>query len=106
MPIFCSPLFSRKNPRQVQPRKEEFPLWPTGGKRPLPRLVRSLASLASIGLDEFDHFGCLCLTRQRCHEDTRFRGSDGFGMAPGDVPQRLHFGELGRLNPQNHSPVC
>ena len=35
-------------------------------------LPRPLASLASIGVDEFDHFGCLCLTRQRCHEDTRW----------------------------------
>lgn len=61
MPFFCSPLFSGKNPHPLG----------NGWLGATPRVMRSLASLASIGRDESDYFGCLCLTRQRCHEDTR-----------------------------------
>lgn len=63
-----SPLFREKSAPNPEP--ENHPLG-NGWLGATPRVMRSLASLASIGLDESDYFGCLCLTRQRCHEDTR-----------------------------------
>lgn len=67
--FFVLPSFPGNIRANCNPARE-----PSGGNGWLgatPRVMRSLASLASIGRDESDYFGCLCLTRQRCHEDTR-----------------------------------